>query len=254
MTKPKYSYSKISTFRQCPFKYKLQYIDKVPVPQKSKYLSFGLTVADVIEEIYKNALKYTSLDKLTLISIIMDYWVPKQYKKEFVESLQESYSFLGYASEKEEQTYINNLIAYMTLFIEKNPIQPMFGIEVPIHLELPEYDITGRIDWLEFKRETSSIDIIDNKSGKNLIPNLASDIQLCLYKTAVEQMYPSLHIGNVGFYYLALDKKVIVDSSILETNKVFDIIYNVHQRIIMGDFPKFKSNLCKYCEVCHECK
>ena len=42
-----YSYSKISTFQQCPLKFKFQYIDRIPVDQEqSPAIERGLSAAN----------------------------------------------------------------------------------------------------------------------------------------------------------------------------------------------------------------
>lgn len=251
--KPKYSYSKITTYQQCPYRYKLVYIDKVStVP--SKYLNFGITVAEVIEEIYVNFHLYQNITDELLRSVLDKCWINKQVYNKFILSGQPSYSFLGYNSEIEELQYYNNLMSYMKTYIQKNPIAHVFGIEEKFTLSFDEFDITGRIDWIEFDTNVRMLNIIDNKSGKNLISNIKEDIQLNLYKLAIEKTYPTIAINQIGFYYLALNKKVMLSSILLETHKVIDIIYKEHIKISQQLFPKIKTALCRFCEVQHACE
>ena len=52
----KFSYSKLSVFEQCPFKYKLTYVDKHFINQPSIATDFG-TLIHFIEETIANTIK-----------------------------------------------------------------------------------------------------------------------------------------------------------------------------------------------------
>lgn len=251
--KPRYSYSKITAYQQCPYKYKLLYIDRIKT-KKSKYLSFGLTVSDIVEEIYKNPDKYKSIETLDIPRICSAFWIPNQLKDDYALSSDSSYAFLGYSSEQEETDWYSKLVILIQTYINRYPIQPVFAVEDKFILDLGELEISGRIDWIEFDNEVRGINIVDNKSGKNMVTNLKDDIQLNLYKLAVLNKYPSVRLAKVGLYYLLYDKKIMVDNKILETQKVIDIIYKEHNNIINGTFPKIVTKLCPYCEVKHACK
>lgn len=251
--KPRYSYSKITTYQQCPYRYKLRYINKIPTVH-TKYLNFGITISEVIEELYTNYQQYLNITDSILESVIKKCWVNKQVYNDFILSGKPSYAFLGYATEAEELEYYNNSISYMKTYIQKNPISLVFGVEEQFTISFDEFDITGKIDWIEFDPKVRGLNIIDNKSGKNLIPNLKEDIQLNIYKLAIEKTYPHMLLNQVGLYYLALNKKVMLDSKVLETAKVVDILYKEHNKIIQGHFPKIKTNLCRFCEVQHACQ
>ena len=61
-----YSHSKLSTFEQCPLKYKLRYIDKIkPEIEKTIEAHLGSSVHDTLEWIY-NSVKENSEKSPTL--------------------------------------------------------------------------------------------------------------------------------------------------------------------------------------------
>ena len=62
-----YSHSRLSTFEQCPYKYKLQYIDKIePEVAQSIEAFLGSCVHEVLEKLYKDLMfeKKNSLEDL----------------------------------------------------------------------------------------------------------------------------------------------------------------------------------------------
>ena len=53
---PVYSHSKLATYENCPQKYKLQYIDRIELPEGSEGIEafLGSRVHDVLEELHKD--------------------------------------------------------------------------------------------------------------------------------------------------------------------------------------------------------
>ncbi|MBI4980596.1 PD-(D/E)XK nuclease family protein [Candidatus Woesearchaeota archaeon] len=68
-----YSHSKLGTFQQCKFKYKLQYVDKVKVDVPDTVETFmGKKVHETLEKLYKD-LKYQKLNsKEKLITFYLE--------------------------------------------------------------------------------------------------------------------------------------------------------------------------------------
>ncbi|MAZ61635.1 MAG: hypothetical protein CMG50_05620 [Candidatus Marinimicrobia bacterium] len=74
----KFSYSRISTYNQCPQKYKIQYIDKIYSSKNSLEAFMGKSVHDVLERLYtmKN-LKNQFISFDYLIEMYCEYWQKK---------------------------------------------------------------------------------------------------------------------------------------------------------------------------------
>ena len=53
---PSFSHSKLSTFGQCPQKYKFRYIDEIPPPIRSIELHLGSSVHGALEKLYSDAM------------------------------------------------------------------------------------------------------------------------------------------------------------------------------------------------------
>ena len=70
-----YSHSRLSTFEQCPFKFKLKYIDKLkPDIEKTIESHLGSAVHETLEWVY-NTIKQTK--KFITISEIITYYAVK---------------------------------------------------------------------------------------------------------------------------------------------------------------------------------
>lgn len=80
---PIYSHSKLSTFEQCPYKYKLHYIDKVETDVEQSIEAFlGSRAHDTLEKLYKD-LDYQKKNTLEeLLSYLNEQW-----KKNWTESI-----------------------------------------------------------------------------------------------------------------------------------------------------------------------
>ena len=73
MKKLKVSYSQFSMWNQCPWRWKLTYIDKIKIDEPSIYLIFGSAMHYVLQmyltAFFSNGPKYT--DRLDLNNILM---------------------------------------------------------------------------------------------------------------------------------------------------------------------------------------
>jgi len=68
--KPHVSYSEVRCWKECPYRHKLLYIDKVGVDEPSPYLSYGTSIHDGIE----NFLKTGEMDIETVLETIRTEW------------------------------------------------------------------------------------------------------------------------------------------------------------------------------------
>jgi hypothetical protein len=69
-SKPHVSYSEIRTWKECPYRHKLTYIDKISVDEPSPYLSYGTAVHAALEEF----LKTRCMDVSIALNQIKDEW------------------------------------------------------------------------------------------------------------------------------------------------------------------------------------
>ena len=68
--KPHVSYSEVRNWKECPYRHKLLYIDKIGTDEPSPYLSYGTSIHDGIE----NFLKTGEMDIETVLETIRTEW------------------------------------------------------------------------------------------------------------------------------------------------------------------------------------
>ena len=82
--KPHVSYSEVRTWKECPYRHKLTYIDKIEYDDPSQYLDYGILLHDCLE----NYLKTKELDIDLLKSKLAAAWEDRGYDtEEYIEKL-----------------------------------------------------------------------------------------------------------------------------------------------------------------------
>lgn len=252
MTNEKYSYSKISTYLQCPFTYKRQYIDKI-TRSLSWQLALGITTADILERIYKDEeILKEGISDFLLQQLIKEYWIPNQYKEEYSKDIIPTAIFLGYKSIKEEEKQKNNLFVWLQDYFRIYPLKKIFGIEVPFEVKFDNFLLTGRIDKLDLIN--NKLHIIDNKVTSKFLNDLFESIQLGIYYYAIQKMIPRFEVSKVGYYYIKQGKETLIDSSKLEKELVYSKIRKAVAGIRSKEFSPCENQYCFFCDFKLECK
>lgn len=238
-----YSYSRISTYEQCPYKFKRVYIDGVEM-KPSWQMFLGTSAADILEHIHKVGLE-------PLDALVEKYWVPLQYQELQKQSQEPVYKFLGYSTEKEAQQSKKHLIKFLKEFFEYYGTEKLFGVEVPFEFTQDGVTFTGRIDMLK-KVGANTLVIIDNKLTSRYL-DVNDSMQLTLYYLAVRKLLPRFSISHIGYYYFRFAKEVLLDTKLLNVSKILDKMLSIVDSIRSQVFVKQYSNLCNYCHLKEEC-
>ncbi len=250
--KEKYSYSKLSTYLQCPYKYKKQQLDK----QKEKIrwqVALGITTADILERVYKDEkILMEGISENLLKDLISEYWIPNQYKKDYTIKRFPSVVYLGYKTVEEEDQQKENLLKWLQFYFKENPLKRVFGIEIPFEVQFDDFTLTGRIDKLDLIN--NKLSIIDNKVTSSFLNDLFESIQLGIYCYAVENILPRFQIDKIGYYYIKQSKSQLIDRKFLQD----DIIYSNIRRAVKGirdnEFSPCQNQFCNWCDFKKECK
>ena len=251
LNKEHYAYYKISDYEMCPYRYKRLHIDKISSFSINKWNSFGMSIADVLEELYTKPDQYKDANIETLKMLLDKFWIPKQCKHDFQFSKQLSFQFLGYDDIFEENDAKQRGAFYLVNYIEYEPIVPMFGVEKKFKVPVADFIYTGRIDLVKFNR-AKGLEIIDDKTGK-MLGDLSNNIQLCMYIYALEYLY-DIPVYLAGLHYLKVNKREVLKRNEFNVSKVVGRVVNAVEGIRSGTFPCIKNSNCKYCEVKHECR
>ena len=224
-----YSFSKISTYKSCPRKFKFQYIDKIGKYEDSPALIKGRTVHYLIENSQLSPEEYSEEMKQN----IQDYPGTLDIKKNFEES------DLG-------KKYLRD--------IDKDAIQE-FKIGLSNSLEPAEYNkeslFNGIIDYICVKE--GILYLIDFKTGKYREVRFQDYSQLLYYAIYFFQKYGIQKI-IISFIYVEhnLENDVELDIKYLNNYKkeLLTSIKNIEDDVV---FTEKKSKLCDYCGFHEKC-
>jgi putative RecB family exonuclease len=247
-----YSHSRLSTFEQCPYKYKLQYIDKVePVVTQSIEAFLGSCVHEVLEKLYKD-LQFEKKNSLEdLLNYLHEIWeknwddsiviVKKQYTKD-------NYIRMG-------EKFIKNYYNRYQPFTKGKTIALEDRIKISLDSE-GNYLLQGFIDRL-VEGSDGFYEIHDYKTNSRLpLPSqIKSDRQLALYMIGVKNNYPDAKGVKLIWHFLAFDKELDSTRTNEELEKLKKETIALIDKIESEEkFEACVSFLCDWCEFKPVCK
>ncbi len=243
-----FSHSKLGTFQQCKFKYKLQYVDGVKSDRESIEIFLGKRVHETLEKLYTD-LKYQKLNgKDELLAFFVVQWDKEMHENVFI--IKKEYSVDNYREmgRKFISDYYDHYKPFNTL--------TTIGLETQDLLPLTngdQYHI--RIDRLACDKEGTYY-ICDYKTNNSLKAQeeLDEDKQLAMYSLWVKQTFPDAKNVKLVWYFLAFDKEMISERSqeqLIKLKAETEAIIDEIKRCI--DFPTYVSSLCDYCQYEHLC-
>lgn len=237
-----YSHSRISTFEQCKYKYKLQYIDKIKVETPTTIEAFmGDVVHRTLQKLYSE-LQYQKLNKL---KELLDFY-NQTWEKEFSESI------LIVKKEFTAENYRKMGENYLTLYYERyNPFDQMtiLGLETEERMTLSdgnEYHV--RIDKLACKGDTYYVCDYKTNSRMKDQDDVDSDRQLAMYSIWVKDKYRDAKKVVLLWHMLAFDKDVTSERNEIQLQKLMqEVVDTIKEMESCKEWPTKVSALCDYC-------
>ena len=231
------SHSSISMYVECPQKYKLKYIDKLPEKPKS-FFSFGRSVHSALEFFYSVA----ALPAPTLEQVLAEY------KNQWVSE--------GYKDAEEEAKYFADGDKILRDFYKKHidDFEPPFFAEYRFDLTVDGVPVTGFVDRID-KVGKDAIAIVDYKTGKAFAEErVKTDAQLTMYQMACEQLL-GLRVEKMTFYHLnSLTPHTGERHSDEQVQQLRTRIVTVADSIQKGLFePKPEERKCMWCDFKPHC-
>jgi len=246
-----YSHSRLSTYEQCPLKFKFKYIDKIRTETEQTIEAFlGSMVHETLEWLYKNVmmtkvptLKETLAHYKTIwnqnyndqIKILHDEFSPKHYFKKGQNFIEMYYN--GYKPFNEN-----------TISMEQ---------KITIDLDgTGKYKLVGYIDRLVYNKDEGIYEVHDYKTNSTLKTQaeLDHDRQLALYSIAIKDMYPDANKVHLIWHFLAFDKEFYsyrTDEQLEKLKK--DTIKLIQKIESTKHFRAKETNLCNWCEFKQLC-
>jgi len=239
-----YSHSKLSTFEQCPLKYKYKYIDKIkPLIEKTIEAHLGSSVHDALEWLYNNAQKKI----IPTIDDIINYYI-NSWEQDYNDKI------LIVKEGLTAKDYFNKGVEFLMNYYSKYYPFKDGTIEcekrISIILE-GDIKIQGFIDRLVHNIETGEYEIHDYKTANSLPTRekIDEDRQLALYSIAIKEHYGKDKEVVLIWHYLAHNQKI----SSKRTNEQLEKLKKETLKLIKNiesaeKFPPNKSVLCHWCE------
>ena len=239
---PIYSHSRLSTFEQCPQRYKFQYLDRLPPDFESIEAFLGSRVHDTLEKLYAD-LKF---DKVATLEELLAYF-DRQWEMEFSANIRVVRA--GRTSEDYRAAGHKMLERYYKRF---HPFNQGTTLGLELHLSFPLAEgvqFQGYIDRVT-RTGDHSYEVHDYKSG-NTTPSQAEaekDRQLALYEIGLRQRWPDAREVKLIWHYLVSDSdlKVAKKPAQLEAarKETLKVVRDVEAA---RDFPPRESRLCDWC-------
>lgn len=200
--KEKFSYSKISTFEQCKYKYKLIYRDSHYIQADSIATEFG-TLVHYIEEtmakIITTTFKLDANDYKYLIDLFYEADIKNETETVLgVNKLKEKYKDVWNVPDKANKTYQDKVLEYVNFgiyrlreYLKANPDLEIVGIEQEFNLEFNGVLFHGFIDRVFRNTSTNQILIEDIKTWDKPEDedHLKTPLQFVIYTLAAKEIY-----------------------------------------------------------------
>lgn len=248
--KKTYSHSKLQTFEQCPYKYKLRYIDKIPSPvEKSIEAHLGTSVHDALEWLYNEKLKNNTP---TLDETLEKYIT--SWEKNWSDTIQ----IIKKTLTKED--YKNKGIKFLIDYYNKHhPFEDgTVEMEKQVWINLTEeHSIIGYIDRLVYNKEKDEYEIHDYKTANSLPSKekFEEDRQLALYSIAIKELFGKEKNVLLTWHYLNHNIQIFSKRTDEQLERLKEHTINLIKKIEeTKNFPTKISILCDWCEYKQYCK
>ncbi|NQV36756.1 MAG: ATP-dependent helicase [Candidatus Marinimicrobia bacterium] len=231
------SASAVEEYRQCPYKYRLSKIDRIPQKKSNAQMSFGTIMHQILNEFHKNS---ENQSKDMLYNLLEKFWNSDAFEYKLRE--EEFY--------KQAQEIIEEYWAYLpklsTTFLAGE-------VDFSFSLDDANIQIKGKIDRIDKSGDT--LCVIDYKtSNKPANDTTKQSLQLALYIEAINRGAITGLAGKPGNAQLLYLKDLaelynphkFTDA---ELDKHLETVYNAAQGIRNHKFPQNPSDYtCKNCD------
>jgi putative RecB family exonuclease len=237
-----YSHSRIGTFEQCKYKFKLQYIDRVKVDVPTTVEAFmGNLVHQTLEKLYKDLGFQKTNSKEELLNFYNELWAKKWTDDILI--VKEQYNSDNYRAMGEK--YISDYYDHYKPFDQMT----ILGLETQDRMALSDGNQWHvRIDKVGCKDGIYYIcDYKTNSRMKNQ-EEADEDRQLAMYSIWVKNKFKDAKKVVLMWHMLAFDKEATSERTDEQLEKlqqeVVDRIKEIEQ---CNEFPRNVTALCNYC-------
>jgi len=231
----KLSYSSLSNYEECPFRFELFYIYSFQSPA-GFFQNRGIIIHNALHRLHTAMKKGEKIDFDKVKKIVELSWIRMSHKKK---------------KDQEMKEKLQTQLFYQYYKIMKDYIKEIIVTEKPFTLVFDEFIIAGRVDLI-IKNKYNEIELIDFKAmDEKGIEQTNVELQLRIYEYALENEFK---INKLSAYTFLDNKKTY-----FKTNK--EILKDVGKElntIITGirkeDFNPKKNPFCGKCPFKFTCK
>ena len=213
------SYSQMSIFRGCPYRWKLQYKDKIKRFSSSIHTVFGTAIHEVIQH-YLDIMYETSgaeADRIDLEELFQEKFIG-EYNKQYKSNKSEHFS-----SAEEMREFFEDGIGILNWFKKKKSGYfskkgtYLVGCEIPIVIApnkmLNNVLYMGYLDVVTYHEPTNTFKIIDIKTSTRGWrdqdkKNEDKQFQLLLYKKFFSEQY-NVPLDNIEIEFFIVKRKIL---------------------------------------------
>jgi len=247
-----YSHSRVSTYENCPYKYKLQYIEKIKPEIPTTIEAFmGDMVHQTLEHLYKlkKFKKRTALN--ILIKFYRDLW-EKNYSDDILIVKEEKENLTSDNYRKMGEKFISDYYDRMKPFEQIT----ILGLETQDRMTLPDGNQWHvRIDKLGCDSEGNYF-VCDYKTNSRMKDQEEADAdrQLALYSVWVKDKFKDVKSVKLIWHMLAFNKDAVSERTDEQLEKLQEeIMERIKEMENAKDFPTNVTALCDYCGFKSEC-
>lgn len=230
------SYTSLSTYENCPAKFKFQYIDKAP-GKPAPALSFGDSLHQALYHFHNRPIPIAP--KIEELHELLDaVWNAEGYRDEGEEA-----SYLEHGHQVLEQYYADNA----------DQFQVPVALEHRFSLDLDGVRFNGVIDRMD-RLPGGGYEIIDYKTNRRLPPQqrIDEDLQLSVYSLAAQEIW-GITPERLTLYFLLPGQRMSTTRTQHDADALREKIATTAARIEAEKFEPRENPLCDWCDFQHLC-
>jgi len=247
-----YSHSRVSTYENCPYQYKLRYIDKKKPEVPTTIEAFmGSMVHEALGHLYKLKKFKKRIAKESIIKFYRDLWV-KNYSDDILIVKEDKEKVGPENYRKMGEKYISDYYERMKPFEDMT----ILGLETTDRMTLPDGNQWHvRIDKLGCDKEGNYF-VCDYKTNARMKDQEEADAdrQLALYSIWVKDKFKDAKSVKLIWHMLAFDKDAVSERTDEQLKKLQEEVVEIIKEIENAkEFPRNQTALCDYCGFKEEC-
>jgi DNA helicase-2/ATP-dependent DNA helicase PcrA len=226
------SASDLDLYLTCPLKYKFGRVFGIP-QEPTINQRFGILIHNVLERFHKDG----GSDAEDGLRRLMDLF-------------EAGWRRTGFGSSDDELQFRDRAREAMRLYWERESVaegEPVW-LERKFDIRIGPHHVRGRVDRVD-RLPDGSHELIDYKTGERKTEaDLASDLQLALYRLAAREAW-DLEVGSGSYYYVLDADKVAAPIRPDDAERVEQTVLEVGEGVLGQDFePRPSAAVCGWCD------